>query len=81
MGILHQSLIIVMAHGMKPLRIAPGLEALLLVVLTLSLSFGAFELIRRVAVLRPLFGLAPRRREAAPAARPAAVQATTQAAG
>ena len=65
--ILHQTLIVVLAHGMKLLRIAPGLEAVLLVVLTLSLSFGAHELIRRVQVLRPLFGLAPRRRDAAPA--------------
>lgn len=72
--ILHQTVIVVMAHGMQPLRMAPGLEAVLLVVLTLSLSFGAFELIRRVPVLRPLFGLAPRTRGMAPAAGPAPSQ-------
>jgi len=65
--ILHQTLIVVLAHGMKPLRIAPGTEAVLLVVLTVSLSFGAFELLRRAPVMRPLFGLAPRRRDVAPA--------------
>lgn len=69
--ILHQSLVVVLAHGMKPLHIAPAVESVLLVVLTVSLSFGAHELIRRVHVLRPLFGLAPRRRNTAPAAEPA----------
>ncbi|GAB3390429.1 acyltransferase family protein [Massilia agri] len=55
--ILHQTLIVVLAHAMKPLRIAPGPEALMLVVLTTTLSFGIFELVRRLGVLRPLFGL------------------------
>ncbi len=63
--ILHQTLIVVLAHAMKPLRIAPVPEALMLVVLTTTLSFGVFELVRRVGLLRPLFGLAPRK--AAPA--------------
>jgi glucan biosynthesis protein C len=57
--ILHQSLIVVFAHYMKPMRFQPGVEALILVVLTLTISFGVFELVRRVGVLRPLFGLAP----------------------
>lgn len=65
--ILHQTLIVVLAHGAKPLRIAPGTEAVLLVVLTVALSFGAYEVIRRVRLLRPLFGLATRRQERAPA--------------
>ncbi|MCD2518690.1 acyltransferase family protein [Massilia sp. G4R7] len=56
--ILHQTLIVVLAHAMKPLRIAAGPEAIMLVVLTASLSFGIFELVRRVRLLRPLFGLA-----------------------
>lgn len=72
--ILHQTLIVVLAHAMQPLRIAPGLEAILLIVLTLTLSFGAFELIRRVRLLRPLFGLAPRTLGTAPAAEPAPAQ-------
>ncbi|WP_409266449.1 acyltransferase family protein [Massilia sp. BHUDP2] len=72
--ILHQTLIVVLAHGMQPLRIAPGLEAILLIVLTLTLSFGAFELIRRVRLLRPLFGLAPRSLGNAPAAVPVPAQ-------
>ncbi|MCC2955733.1 acyltransferase family protein [Massilia sp. IC2-477] len=73
--ILHQTLIVTMAHAMQPLRIGPGLEAVLLVLLTLTLSFGIFEVVRRVALLRPLFGLAPAR-----AAAPAAVAAPGDAA-
>lgn len=63
--ILHQTLIVVFAHYMKPMRFQPGVEALLLVVLTLTVSFGVLELVRRVNVLRPLFGLAPLPRQGA----------------
>ena len=56
--IVHQTLIVVMAHYLKPVRFAPGTEGVILVVLTLCGSFAVFELVRRVAVLRPLFGLA-----------------------
>jgi hypothetical protein len=62
--ILHQTLIVVQAHALKPLHLAPGLEAIVLVVLTTVLSFAGFELVRRVAVLRPLFGLGPQARPA-----------------
>ena len=63
--ILHQTLIVVLAHAMKPLRIAPGPEAVVLVLLTTTISFGCYELVRRLRPLRPLFGLAPEK--AAPA--------------
>ncbi|SHG56733.1 acyltransferase family protein [Massilia sp. CF038] len=59
--ILHQTLIVSMAHLIKPAKIAAGTEGLILIVLTLCISFGSFEIIRRIAVLRPLFGLAWRR--------------------
>ncbi|MES2018092.1 MAG: acyltransferase family protein [Pseudomonadota bacterium] len=64
--IVHQTLIVSMAHLIKPANIAPATEALVLVVLTLCFSFGIFEVVRRVAVLRPLFGLG----KAAPVAAP-----------
>ena len=53
---------------LKPLHRAPGLEAMLLVVLVTVASFTGFEIVRRVPLLRPLFGLGPR----APVAYPAA---------
>jgi glucan biosynthesis protein C len=60
--IAHQTLIVVMAHAFKPLHLAPGLEALLLMVLTATGSFGLYEVVRRLPFVRPLFGLAPRAR-------------------
>jgi surface polysaccharide O-acyltransferase-like enzyme len=57
--IVHQTLIVTLAHALKPVHRAPGIEAAILVVLTLCLSFGTFEVVRRSALLRPLFGLAP----------------------
>jgi glucan biosynthesis protein C len=65
--ILHQTLIVVLAHALKPLRLAPGLEAVLLVVLVTVLSFAGFEIVRRAPLLRPLFGLGPRTRPLSPA--------------
>jgi surface polysaccharide O-acyltransferase-like enzyme len=55
--ILHQTLIVCMAHWMKPIKLAPGIEGGFLIVLTFAISFGVFEVVRRIAVLRPLFGL------------------------
>jgi hypothetical protein len=56
--IAHQTLIVSLAHALKPLRLPPAQEAFMLVVLTVTLSFGLFEVVRRSALLRPLFGLA-----------------------
>ncbi|WP_287597128.1 acyltransferase family protein [Thermomonas sp.] len=55
--ILHQTVIVALAHGAKPLALPPLLEGPLLVVLTFAACFGGYELIRRIPVLRPLFGL------------------------
>ncbi|MFC0135373.1 hypothetical protein CR105_14465 [Massilia eurypsychrophila] len=65
--IVHQTLIVSMAHALKPLRLAPGIEAILLAVLTLTASFAVFEVVRRYAPLRPLFGLGAAARPVAPA--------------
>lgn len=69
--IAHQTLIVVLAHSMKPLKLAPGTEAMLLIVMTATASFGLFELVRRVPLLRPLFGLAGKPKQ------PAAAQVPT----
>jgi surface polysaccharide O-acyltransferase-like enzyme len=55
--ILHQTLIVVMARNAKPLDLPPWFEGPMLVVLTFALCFAAYELVRRIRVLRPLFGL------------------------
>lgn len=66
--ILHQTVIVVLAHALKPLHIPAMAEAVLLVVATFALCLGAYAVIRRVGWLRPLFGLRPAA-AAAPATR------------
>ena len=55
--ILHQTIIVTLAHNAKPLALAPLVEGPLLVVLTFALSLAGYELVRRIPPLRPLFGL------------------------
>ena len=55
--ILHQTVIVVAAYNLRPLDIKPLFEGPLLVVLTFAVCFGAYEIIRRAAWMRPLFGL------------------------
>lgn len=55
--ILHQTLIVLLAWNFRPLRLVPAIEGPVLVVLTFALCFAAYELVRRVRLLRPLFGL------------------------
>ncbi len=55
--ILHQTVIVVLAHNAKPLGLRPMIEGPLLVLATFALCFLGFEIIRRVRWLRPLFGL------------------------
>jgi glucan biosynthesis protein C len=67
--ILHQTLIVVVAHALKPSHLYPPIEGVLLVLVTAATCFLSYEAIRRVRLLRPLFGLeaeaaAPRKQEA-----------------
>jgi glucan biosynthesis protein C len=55
--ILHQTVIIVLAHALQPAHLAPPVEGLLLVVATAAACFMAYELIRRLRFLQPLFGV------------------------
>jgi glucan biosynthesis protein C len=68
--ILHQSLIVVLAHSIKPANLAPATEGLVLVVLTLGISLGVFELVRRCRPLHLLLGIG-----SGPAIKPAEPQA------
>lgn len=60
--ILHQTVIVVLAHNLKPLQLLPALEGLLLVAATFTLCFAGFEVVRRLDWIRPLFGMKPRPR-------------------
>ena len=55
--ILHQTVIVVVAHTLKPAHLYPPVEALLLVLVTAAGCFLGYEVIRRVRPLQPLFGL------------------------
>jgi glucans biosynthesis protein C len=76
--IAHQTLIVVLAHSLKPLKMAPGHEAVLLIVMTTTASFAVVEVVRRVPLLRPLFGLTYKPRE--PGRQPAPELANVRAA-
>jgi glucan biosynthesis protein C len=77
--ILHQTLIIVLAHLAARWALRPAAEAPLLMLATLALGLLGYEAVRRVRWLRPLFGLkrqaAQRAIEAASAQAPAQVPA------
>jgi glucans biosynthesis protein C len=55
--ILHQTVIVVVAHALKPSHLYPLVEGVLLVLVTAAICFLSYEAIRRVRLLRPLFGL------------------------
>lgn len=55
--LVHQTVIVIVAHAIKPAKIDAPVEAMILVVLTFVGGFAAFEIARRIPVLRPLFGV------------------------
>jgi peptidoglycan/LPS O-acetylase OafA/YrhL len=55
--LMHQTVIVVLAHAIKPAGIAAPIEAMILIVLTFVSGFAVFEVARRVPLLRPLFGV------------------------
>lgn len=55
--ILHQTFIIVIGYNLIDYSLGPIVEPLLLISLTTLSCFISFEVIRRIDVLRPLFGL------------------------
>jgi len=55
--ILHQTIIVVVAHALKPVNLLPAVEGPLLILVTVTGCLLGYEVIRRSVVLRPLFGL------------------------
>jgi glucans biosynthesis protein C len=55
--LMHQTVIVVVAHAIKPAEIAAPVEAMILIVLTFVSGFAVFDIARRVPLLRPLFGV------------------------
>ncbi len=55
--ILHQTVIIVIGYEITQFELGPVLEPIFVLLLTFFLCVSGFEIIRRVDILRPLFGL------------------------
>ncbi|PJI39611.1 acyltransferase family protein [Ferrovibrio sp.] len=55
--IIHQTAIVVLGHHLTKLALPVGAEAVLLVLGTAMACFVGYEIVRRVSVLRPVFGL------------------------
>ena len=55
--ILHQTVIVVVAYSLKPSQLNPTIEAFVLVMVTVATCLLGYEGIRRIPLLRPLFGL------------------------
>jgi glucans biosynthesis protein C len=62
--ILHQTMTILLSQLLLPYGLRPSLEAPVLVAGTFMLSLAGYESLRRVTLLRPLFGLPMMAREA-----------------
>jgi hypothetical protein len=69
--IAHQTLIVVAGHHLKALHLPVLAEAGLLIAATALGCWATFGIARRSGLLRPLFGLGPRGRPAAPPLDPA----------
>jgi glucan biosynthesis protein C len=59
--IVHQTVIVVAGHHLARAGLPQGLEAALLIGLTVAACGATYEVVRRVPLLRPLFGLKPER--------------------
>jgi hypothetical protein len=55
--LVHQTLIVVMAHHLAKLGLPQPLEATILIVLTFAGCFATYEIVRRIPGVRILFGL------------------------
>ena len=55
--IVHQTAIIMIAHHLKAQELPAWLEACLVIAGTMAVCGATYEIVRRIALLRPLFGL------------------------
>ncbi|RYG27712.1 MAG: hypothetical protein EON93_19955 [Burkholderiales bacterium] len=55
--IIHQTTIVVAGHYLNKLGLPVGIEATILIVTTAASCWLGYEIVRRVPLLRPLFGL------------------------
>lgn len=59
--LLHQSILIVVAFCLSPLMLGGGFEAFWVIVATVSICWLGYEVIRRIGLLQPFFGVSIKR--------------------
>ena len=64
--ILHQTVIVILAFQVVSFAVPVPAQAAILFVLAVASTFALYEIVRRVGVLRFLFGMRPRRRAKQP---------------
>jgi surface polysaccharide O-acyltransferase-like enzyme len=69
--IVHQTIIVVAGHHLTPLGLSAPVEGGLLLAITAAACWATYLIVRRIAPLRPLFGLGPPTQAARPASRAA----------
>lgn len=55
--ILHQTIIVLASQALLPLQLRPPAEGPLIILVTFGISYAGYELVRRISLLRPWFGL------------------------
>jgi len=68
--IVHQTAIIMIAHALHGRDLPAWLEACIVIAGTAAACVLTYEVVRRITILRPLFGLRPSAAEAPSSARP-----------
>ncbi|MDP3563489.1 MAG: acyltransferase family protein, partial [Methanoregula sp.] len=56
--IIHQAVLVAIAYYVVLLAIPPALQFIAIVILSFLLTFACYEILRRIPVLRALFGIA-----------------------
>jgi glucans biosynthesis protein C len=56
--IIHQAILVAIAYYMVMLRVPPALQFLAIVIFSFLLTFACYEVLRRIPVVRALFGIA-----------------------
>jgi hypothetical protein len=64
--IIHQTTIVVAGHYLNQAQLPVGIEAPLLIAITVASCWIGYEIVRRIGILRPLFGLKLQRGRADP---------------
>jgi hypothetical protein len=61
--ILHNAILVAVAYYVVMLAIPQALQFLIIVIVSVLLTFAGFEILRRIPVVRALFGIADPQKE------------------